>query len=173
MGLRLVIFFMSSLVLSSGYAQVRPDQFPEETNPTDQNFEVYSQKNGQVRKASLGNLKKFFAPGVETTPVTYVPQTTGNTSNRMSYVTDPSGDVWYIDAVGHAVKLRGEGKVYARQTVPVFSGTQFTIPADAQDVRVYLGGLLQEENADYTRNGSFINFSWTPPGLRLTIIYKQ
>ena len=39
-------------------AQVRPDFFPEETTPTNSNFEVYSQKNGVNRRASLANLRK-------------------------------------------------------------------------------------------------------------------
>lgn len=156
-----------------GYGQVRPDQFPEETNPTDENFEVYSQKNGQVRRAKLGSLKKYFTPDIQLTPVTYVPTATGNTQHKMTYVTDPNGDVWFIDGSGKAVKLRGDGKIYTRQTVPIFSATQFTIPADAKELQVYIGGLLQELDADYSRAGSLINFSWTPPGLRLTIIYKQ
>lgn len=91
----------------------------------------------------------------------------------MQYVIDPNDDVWFIDASGNAVKLRGEGKIYSRQTVATFSGTQFTIPADAIDLRIYIGGLLQEPDADYTRSGSIINFNWTPPGLRLTLIYRQ
>lgn len=168
--LGLLIVFGSSGIVSG---QVRPDQFPEETNPTSSNFEVYSQKGGNVRKASLINLKRYFTPDIKLTPISYVPSDVGNAMDRMTYVVDPNDDVWYIDAAGNAVKLRGQGKLYTRQTVASFSSNTFTIPADAVDLRVYIGGLLQEEDGDYTRAGSILNFTWTPPGLRLTLIYRQ
>lgn len=166
-----VVFLLS---WTSGAGQVRPDQFPEELNPTNSNFEVYSQKNGNVRKASLVNLKKYFTPEIELTPILYVPEESGNLSDRMKYVVDPNDNVWFIDAEGDALMLRGEGKVYVRQTVANFSSNTYIIPANAVDLRVYIGGLLQEANgADYTRDGTNLNFTWTPPGLRLTLIYKQ
>lgn len=153
--------------------QVRPDQFPEETNPDNSNFEVYSQKNGLPRRASLYNLKRYYVPDIELTPVNYIPSTSGNMNNRMMYVIDPNDEIWYIDADGDALKLTGDGTIYARQTVAHFSGNQFVIPADAINLKVYIGGLLQEEGADYNRSGSIINFTWTPPGIRLTVIYRQ
>lgn len=39
---------------------VRPNQFTEETSPNNSNFELYSQKNGLPRRATLLNLKKYF-----------------------------------------------------------------------------------------------------------------
>lgn len=173
MRVSIMCFIIGFLVSSTAAGQVRPDQFPEELNPNDTNFEVYSQKDGNVRRARLKNLKKYFTPDIELMPILSIPSETGNADNRMQYVIDPNDDVWFIDADGDAVKLRGEGKIYSRQTVALFSGSQFTIPADAVDLRIYIGGLLQEPDADYTRSGSIINFNWTPPGLRLTLIYRQ
>ena len=50
----------SILAVSCSGQWVRPNTFTEETSPTSSNFEVYSQKNGLPRRASLANLKRFF-----------------------------------------------------------------------------------------------------------------
>jgi len=42
------------------FGQTRPNTFTEETDPDNSNFEVYSQKNGLPRRASMNNLKAFF-----------------------------------------------------------------------------------------------------------------
>lgn len=44
-------------------------------------------------------------PVINATPVAFVPTASGNATNRNSYVTDPAGDVWFIDKNGLAVKL--------------------------------------------------------------------
>lgn len=55
------LFVAIGVVLASGLmGQVRPDQFTEETNPTNANFEVYSQKNGVPRRAQLDSLRRYF-----------------------------------------------------------------------------------------------------------------
>lgn len=98
----LLIFIFSSVL---AFAQRRPDQFTEETSPTNANFEVYSQKNGQVRRASLLNLKKYFTPEVETTAINYVPASTGNTTNLMEFVKTTGDSIYFIDAVGSSFLL--------------------------------------------------------------------
>lgn len=99
------------LIVSAGaLAQVKPNNFVEELNPTNDNFEVYSQKGGVNRRASLLNLKRYF---VQTfTNVAYIPTPSGNSSNRMQFVVDPQGDVWYIDASGNALKLSAAPGVF-------------------------------------------------------------
>jgi hypothetical protein len=42
---------------------------------------------------------------VNTTPIGFVPTTTGNSSNFNQVVTDPNGEVWIIDADGDAVQM--------------------------------------------------------------------
>ena len=91
----LLLFFLFSSVFA--FAQRRPDQFTEETSPTNANFEVYSQKNGQVRRASLLNLKKYFTPEVETAAINYVPAATGNTTNLMEFVKTAGDSIYFID----------------------------------------------------------------------------
>jgi hypothetical protein len=85
----------------SGVSGVRPDQFTEELNPTDANFEVYSQKGGQTRRTKLSRV----GPGIA--EVQYVPVTTGNQANLNTVVVDPNDAVWFIAGNGAAVKLSG------------------------------------------------------------------
>lgn len=119
-----------SLFLVLGFGQKRPDQFTEETSPTDANFEVYSQKNGQVRRASLANLKKYFTPDLQATPIGYVPTLTGNTLNLMEFVEDTNGDKWYIDSEGKGIKLYNASQgieilLVADTTGALVSGVEF------------------------------------------------
>lgn len=103
-----LIFLFSSVF---AFAQRRPDQFTEETSPTNANFEVYSQKNGQVRRASLLNLKKYFTPEVETAVINYVPSATGNTTNLMEFVKTAGDSIYFIDAVGASFLLHDPAAV--------------------------------------------------------------
>lgn len=84
-------------------AQVKPNNFTEETAPDNANFEVYSQKSGVNRKASLLGLKKYFAPSINVGAIAYVPAATGNSSADWGeFVVDPDGDTWYIDMTGRS-----------------------------------------------------------------------
>jgi hypothetical protein len=127
---------------------VRPDQFSEETAPSDANFEVYSQKGGVTRKARLSAV----GPGIDA--VQYIPQATGNTANRNQVVTDPDGAVWFIAGNGAAVKLSGSGDVWVREAmwhtgVTVTSVNQ--IPANtALDMMVFRSGVKVSEGAGYS-----------------------
>ncbi len=84
---------------------VRPDQFTELTNPTNENFETYSQKNGLPRRVSFNNLRKAFQPQVNPVSVAFFPMTSGNLTNLGQFVTDPGGALWYIDGQGNAVNF--------------------------------------------------------------------
>lgn len=110
MKLRITLFLL--FICSLAFAQVRPNEFTEETNPTNSNFEVYSQKNGVNRRASMDNLKKYFTPIVFGS-VDYIPTPSGNASNRMQFVIDPGGGRWYIDKSGAAISLASPPQVYS------------------------------------------------------------
>lgn len=101
---KILLTVLVLLVAAGAYAQVRPNDFVEELNPNNANFEVYSQKGGVNRRASLFNLKRYFVPSIAGI-IAYVPTPFGNANNRMQIVTDPNGDTWYIDAEGTARKL--------------------------------------------------------------------
>jgi hypothetical protein len=101
---------------------IRPNDFPEELNPTDTNFEVYSQRGGINKRATLSNLKKWFLAVVRGA-VAYVPTPSGNASNRGEFITDPNGAVWYIDSAGAAIKLSGASSAQLYQDFGDVSGS--------------------------------------------------
>lgn len=100
------IFFFFLFVFHSASAQtiVKPEDFPEETSIDGNNF-TPTRVGGNNRKILFSTQKVYFTPDIVTTPVGYTPTATGNTLNLMQFVTDPAGDVWYIDAAGAAIKI--------------------------------------------------------------------
>lgn len=104
MNMRYIITFLLFLFgTAMTMAQVKPNEFTEETAPDNSNFEIYSQKNGVNRRASFYNTKKYMAPAVDAEAIDYVPAATGNSSDDYAeFVTDPNGDTWYIDMTGRS-----------------------------------------------------------------------
>lgn len=125
-------------------AQVKPNNFAEEPNPNNLNFEVYSQKGGVNRRASLFNVKRYMAP-VMVGNVAYVPTATGNVNNRMDFVRDPNGQTWYIDAFGNAVAFES-GSTWSWRTSGYTVGAfdffiSGTVPSDLTKVVVLRNGI--------------------------------
>lgn len=87
-----------------GISQVRPDAFIEESNPNNSNFETYSQKGGQSRRASLANLRKYFGADVV---YGSTPELTGNAENMRNkfLIVLPDSIVWFVDFNGDAARL--------------------------------------------------------------------
>lgn len=85
-------------------AQVRPDFFPEETTPTNTNFEVYSQKNGVNRRTSLANLRKYFGAQIA---VSSAPTPTGNpeAARNKVIVVLPDSATYFVDWNGNSTLL--------------------------------------------------------------------
>lgn len=83
----------------------KPNNFTEETNPSNANFEFYSQKSDSTRRASFNNVKKNMVPDVNTTPIAYVPAATGNTLNKTQFVITAGDSIFYIDGYGDAFLL--------------------------------------------------------------------
>jgi hypothetical protein len=105
----LLLFLLPLMLL----AQVRPDQFPEETNPNDSNFEMYSQKGGVNKRASMSNLRKYFAGRIisQVNP----PAASGNSELIRNTIVDVVSDnsLWFVDWQGFAVKVnRGDVQIY-------------------------------------------------------------
>jgi hypothetical protein len=103
MKLLLSLALVFSVVLLS--AQTKPSNFTEETNPNNSNFEFYSQKGDSSRRATFNNMKKNMVPDVNTTPIAYVPASTGNASNRTQFVQTAGDSIYYIDGYGDAFLL--------------------------------------------------------------------
>lgn len=121
--LRIYIAVLLLLCSLAGGAQVRPDQFPLETNPNNSNFETYSQKNGVNTRASLLDLKEYFTPNVDSAwqAFTFTDSIGIADSLRMMFVKDNRGRVFYVDADGDALLLKDTaqavGNVYALATL--------------------------------------------------------
>lgn len=138
MGVRIricpVIGFLLSCVLAFG--QVRPDYFPEVTSPDSSNFEVYSQKDGLSRRANMWNLKRYFTPGINLTPLG-VSVSDGDTlaSNFMSFIEDSEGKVFYVNSVG-ITKLLSTNFSVQDTTISSSSSSYSVSFTESQEVRV-------------------------------------
>jgi hypothetical protein len=121
--LRSIIAVLLLLCWLAGGAQVRPDQFTQETSPNNANFEVYSQKGGLNRRAALIDLKKYFTPDIVQAwqAFTFTDSTGVADSLRMQFLKDVNGRVFYVDQDGDALLLRDTasalGRVYLLPTL--------------------------------------------------------
>ncbi len=124
-GVIYIMLMLSSIMLE---AQVRPDQFPLESSPTSANFEVYSQKDGVSRRATLDDLKLYLAPFANLTPIAFIPSTSGNVTNLAEMVEDPEGSIWYIDGQGRAIRMGSGSGITIDSTLwtLIGSGIQYT-----------------------------------------------
>ncbi len=95
-----VLFFIPGLI----QGQTRPDHFPVETDPTNSNFEFYTQKNGSARRSTMDAVANYIAPRIDAAPIAYTPAATGNPyADYRKFVIDPEGDLYYIDADGDGI----------------------------------------------------------------------
>ena len=121
--LRSIIAVLLLLCWLAGGAQVRPDQFTQETAPNNANFEVYSQKGGLNRRAALIDLKKYFTPDIMQAwqAFTFTDSLGVADSLRMQFLKDVNGRVFYVDQDGDALLLRDTasalGRVYLLPTL--------------------------------------------------------
>jgi len=121
--LRIYIAVILLLCSLAGGAQVRPDQFPLQTNITGTNFEVYSQYGGVNTKTLPIYMKEYFVPNVDSSwqAFTFTDSIGVVDSLRMMFLKDNRGRVWYVDADGDALLLKDTaqavGNVYALATL--------------------------------------------------------
>lgn len=148
----IIILLFTTVIQQVGSAQVRPDQFPEETAPNDANFEHYTQKNGVNKKAKPSAFLPMYGAKVETTPIIYVPTPTGNSQNKNSFVTDPNGDVWFIDYAGNAFQFEATASDFTGTT----TNPAITIAGVQQDAVATVTG---NTNLDGTYNTIYVNAS--------------
>jgi len=121
--LRIVISILFLLCSLAGWTQVRPDQFPLNTNPHGGNFEIYSQYNGVNEKTTPFYLKYYYAPNIDSAwqAFTFTDSIGVADSLRMMFLKDNAGRVWYVDADGDNVMLKDTaqamGNVYDLATL--------------------------------------------------------
>lgn len=159
MKLKYLLITVQVLLALSLSGQVRPDQFDEELTPNDSNFEVYSQKNGDLRRARPSSFQPLYSPKAQVFPVSYTPTVSGNVNNLNEVVSDPAGDVYLIDYRGNSILLSTGGasaqpdEYFETQVV---SGSTIvpSIPLPASgfnlNMEVYRSGVLMTYNVDFT-----------------------
>lgn len=97
-----VLFFMPGLILG----QTRPDQFPVETDPTNSNFEFYTQKGASARRATMDAVANYIAPRIDLSTLGYTPTASGNAyADWRKFVKNGAGDLYYIDADGSGMLI--------------------------------------------------------------------
>jgi len=118
----IVLIFLGFAALVS--AQVRPDQTPVQLNPTNANWEFYSQKGGtSLRRCSVDSLGKNFRLSYYL-GTSYV-SATGNPSNlRNKLVRTPGDSVFLVDFYGNSflVSVPGGGGGGSVQTLAPLTG---------------------------------------------------
>ena len=169
-----VLIVWGSCVVS---AQVKPSTFQEETNPTDDNFETYSQKGGVNRRAKLSSIAKFIGPLVESTPISFTPPASGNTNYLRKFVLDPNGNWHFIDALGNAFLVKAApAKVYEEFTGVTGSTITPTgaIPASNRNWRInlYRSGIRLQYIKDFTISGGAINLVLAAQNEDFTLIIE-
>jgi hypothetical protein len=101
----ILILVSFSFVLN---AQLRPDQFSIDTSPAATDAFYTQEAVGGIptpRKIWLIDLKKYYSPLYNSTPINYTPTPTGNGADLGTFVETFSRDVYYIDNYGNSVLL--------------------------------------------------------------------
>jgi hypothetical protein len=162
-----------SLVAISCNAQwVRPNTFTEDTAPTNATFEVYSQKNGLPRRASLDNLKKFFDQRIYTSGDSLcITRTVGDTCIYLPAGTSAGADydVWALRSSGASYLLSADtvdkyNYMYIQyEAITTPSGSTITLP----NVTASMIGKVVEVSVFYTGASGLSSASIAGP---LTIV---
>lgn len=133
---------------------VKPNEFQEEVSPGQANFEFYSQKGGNSRRATWDTVRRFFAAVVGGF-IAYVPTPSGNANNRIQFVTDPNGAVWYIDGAGNAIKLNQASNTQVYEDLGNITGDIIepaaTLPSSGAEWRInlYRSGVRMTYGKDF------------------------
>lgn len=104
-----ILFLILAVFLAVGSVWAQPTQRTLLVN-LQQAKTVESSKAGQIGLTDAqGNQRYAQYVEVDLVPIAYTPTATGNTQNYSEFVTTATGDVWYIDWQGRAVKVSGSG----------------------------------------------------------------
>ena len=69
--------------------------------------EVEGTRAGQIGLTDTNGKQRYNQyVEIDPTPVAFSPTPTGNTSNFSEFVTDPDGNIWYIDWQGRGIQLK-------------------------------------------------------------------
>lgn len=142
----------------------KPNNFPFESNPSQLNFEFYSQFNDVKKRTDFNSLRKNISPKIQAATIGYTPTATNNPSNDwMKFVKTANGDLYYIDGVGDSVFFAQGSESGVSQTFFNRNGytvvSAVTFPSDNKKMSVERNGLKQSLNNDFTiTNSTTITF---------------
>lgn len=122
------------MMLGSLYCQktIRPNTFPLEPNPNNDNFEVYSQKNGVNRRATLKAIRKYILDSLHYVPG---PQGPPGPGTDLSYGPKVSGAVPLNSTSGTGVQIKeGTGVSITRNNSSQITISATPSPAPAADL---------------------------------------
>ena len=116
-----------------------------------------------------------------TTPTTYQPTPTGNTSHLNNIITAANGKQYFIDYLGNAIVFSGGMDNREEFTSAQFTGntvtvTVGTLPTDPKDLWVFENGRKLEEAAavdqdSHTRSGQTLTFFRLTSKSRVIVIF--
>jgi hypothetical protein len=109
------------------------------------------------------------AADVVLAPISYVPTSTGNASNKNNFVIDPNGEVWFIDTNGDAVKVNAKDIVTTLTNV--VSGNKIGTYTNELGVVVDIFETITTLTATITGHkiGTYTNESGTAVDIKETI----
>lgn len=141
------------------YSQKKPNDFPEKTTAVGLD-EIYSQYNDTAVRIKFSTARKYFAPDAQMIASSTIPSTTGNTERNV-ILTDPNGDIWFIDWNGDAIRLDQPSGLVEYDFQASFTGTSVTIPGLSllPNYHVYRTGVLLRKTNDYTQSGNTLSFT--------------
>lgn len=143
---------------ATAFSQKKPNDFPEQTTASGLD-EIYSQYNNSAVRIKFSTARKYFAPDVKLVASSTVPSTTGN-AERNAVITDPNGDIWFIDWNGDAIRIQ-QGGITEYDFEANYTGVNITIPGLSLLSRyyVYRSGILLRPGNDYTVSGNTLSFT--------------
>ena len=151
MKIKVIILIISVLLgdVAMGQSTVKPNTFPLEPSPNNNNFEVYSQKNGINRRATLASIRDYIIQGLQYVPGPVGPPGPPNSltigtvtqgiSASASITGTPPNQVlnlvfpYQAAGPGTAPDLVDEGKTGNIQGIGIVGGTGITIDVSDAD----------------------------------------
>lgn len=169
--LGILLFLLPVLMIG----QVRPDQFPLEANPDNDNFEVYSQKEGTNTRASMDALRTYLS--AEVIDSVSDPALFGNPDNlKNKIIRVTNGKVWFVDYKGDGVVIVDNTTLhfYQRYAAPDTDTLLFSIyyPFSNDRLQVFENGKKLIAQEEYSTFQGMVVLNWRIPFLDYEIIIK-
>jgi hypothetical protein len=132
----------------------------QKTNPADGDI-LLGSVGGNWRIFTFGNMKKYYAPYVATTPVSYLPTPTGNALNKNTiFKSSVNGKIYFIDPYGSSICFDctsgSGGAVLAGKGVYFLNGNKLNA-VDADSTNELQTLLLRNNYLKLSRSNDSVN----------------